>query len=87
MERGSQTLDVFYKRFAAFRVEVFGMCIHPGDDALAVFDRKLGFAACFADHGFAHEPVVHLGIAGPELLADRVGLLEAALIDEVDDAV
>ena len=86
-ERTSQAFDVSVEGGAAFRVEVFGMCIHPGDGAFAVFDRALGFAACFTDHGLAHEPVVHLRILGPELLAGRVGFIKAALIHEVHDAV
>ena len=85
--RGAQTLDVFIEGIAAFRVEVLGMCIHPSDGALAVLDRELCLAAGFADHGFAHEPVVDFGILGSELLAHGVGLIEAAFIDELDDAV
>ena len=41
----SKALDVLAKGFAAFRVEVRGMRIHPGNRAPAVFDRQFGFAA------------------------------------------
>ena len=48
-ERASKTLDVLAKGFSAFRIEVCGMCIHPGNRALAVFDREFGVAARLAD--------------------------------------
>ena len=64
-----------------------GMGIHPGNRAVAVFDRAFCFTARFADHRLAHQPIVHLGIAGPQLLAGGIGFIEAAFIDEADDTV
>ena len=83
----SQTLDVFSKGLAAFRVEVFGMRIHPGNRALAIFDRQFGFAACLADHGFAHKPIVCLGVADSQFFAGCVSFIEAAFTDETDNTV
>ena len=86
-ERASKTIDVLAKGFGAFRFEVRGMCIHPGNPALAVFDSEFGFAACLADHPFPHEPIVHLRIADPQLFAGGIGFIEVAFIDQADHAV
>ncbi len=62
------------------------MFIHPRDHALAKFDRAFCLAARFADHGLAHGPVVRLRVAEPQLFAGRVGFIEAARFDEINDA-
>ena len=44
-------------------------------------------AACFTDHRFADELIVHLRIAAHQLLAHDVSSIEAAFSDETDDVV